>query len=91
MDQAQNNPLLSEREMMDDSMSSQEMMASAYNTCAGECASNQLRSTFLSILNDEHDIKAQLFDEMSARGWYQIKQAEQTEILKTKQKYSVSN
>lgn len=90
-DKTQNQPMLSEREMMDDSLASQKMMSGAYNTYAAECASTQLRNTFLSILNDEHDIGAKIFDEMSARGWYQIKQAEQTDVLKAKQKFSPSN
>ena len=33
------------RQMMDDSMSSQKLITSTYNTYANECASNQLRST----------------------------------------------
>ncbi len=86
----QNQLSLSEREMMDDSMSSQKLITSTYNTYANECASNQLRSTFLNILTEEHDIQAQIFDEMSARGWYQVKQADQTEIMQAKQKFTNS-
>ncbi|MGN1059066.1 MAG: spore coat protein [Clostridia bacterium] len=84
----QNNQTnMTEREMMEDSLNSQKLIASGYNTYANECASNQLRSTFLNILTEEHDLGAQIFDEMSARGWYQVKQAEQSDIMKAKQKF----
>ncbi|MBE7049067.1 MAG: spore coat protein [Ruminococcaceae bacterium] len=78
---------MSEREMLEDGLGSQKQIASSYNTYADECVSNQLRATFLNILAEEHDLSAQLFDDMSARGWYQIKQAEQSDITKAKQRF----
>ena len=87
-DKTPTTPTMSEREIMTDSLLGQKMMTAAYNTYAGECSSTQLRNAFLSILNDEHDIRAQIFDEMSSRGWKQPKQAEQTEILKAKQRFT---
>ncbi len=78
---------MTEKEMMEDGLSSQKLISSSYNTYANECASNQLRSTFLNILTEEQDLGAQIFEEMSDRGWYQVKQAEQSDIIKTKQKF----
>ena len=83
-----NTTTMSEKEMMDDTLGSQKLITSSYNTFANECANNQLRSTFLNILTDEHDIQARIFDEMSARGWYQLKQADQNEIMQAKQKFT---
>ena len=81
---------MTEKEMMDDSIGSQKLITSSYNTFANECANNQLRSTFLNILTDEHDIQARIFDEMTSRGWYQLKQADQNEIMQAKQKYTAT-
>lgn len=78
---------LSEREMLTDSLSSQKHIASGYNTCAGECASKQLRAAFINILAEEQDLGAQIYEEMSARGWYQEKEANQSDVAKAKQKY----
>lgn len=78
---------MTEREMMEDGLASQKKITADYNTCAGECSDNQLRSAFLNILSEEQDLGAQIFDEMSARGWYQVQQAEQKDIVKAKQKF----
>lgn len=82
-----NKNQMSERDMMEDGLSSQKQISSNYNTCASECSDNQLRATFLNILKDEQDLGAQIFDEMSARGWYPVKQAQQSDITKAKEKF----
>ncbi len=79
--------VMTEREMMEDSLSSQKHIAAGYNTCAGECNSAQLRTAVLNILADEQELGSQIFDAMQARGWYQIKEAEQSDVSKTKQKF----
>lgn len=78
---------MTEREMMEDGLQSQKLIAADYNASAGECASSQLKNTFLNILTEEHDLAGKLFEEMSARGWYQVKAAEQSEIVKLKDKF----
>ena len=45
---------ISEKEILQDGMISQKHIAESYNTFAGECVNEQLRSTFLNILDDEH-------------------------------------
>ncbi|MBQ4517405.1 MAG: spore coat protein [Clostridia bacterium] len=79
---------LSEREMMEDGLNSQKQATAAYNTGAGECANAQLRSTFISILADEHELGAKIFDAMSQRGWYQPQEAEDSQIVSVKQKFT---
>ena len=82
---------MTEREMMEDGLNSQKQMSSSYNTYASECTGKQLRSAFLNILAEEQDIGAQIFEEMSARGWYQTQDAGQSEISKTKEKFLSTN
>jgi spore coat protein CotF len=74
-------------EMMNDSLSSQKLISSSYDTFANECATPNLRDEFLNILKDEHQIQAEIFTEMQKRGWYQIKPADQQMISQAKQKY----
>ena len=82
-----NQNKMAERDMMEDALHSQKQIASDYNTCASECSDKQLRASFLNILTDEQDLGAQIFDEMSARGWYQVKQAQQSDIAKAKERF----
>ena len=43
---------LGEKEILQDGMISQKHITESYNTFAGECVNDQLRSTFLNILDD---------------------------------------
>jgi len=80
--------ILSEKEMLSDCLISQKLITSSYNTFAGECTSEQLRNTFLNILDDEHKIQADLFSDMQSNGWYSVPIAEQQKVQQAKQKFS---
>ncbi|MDR0862427.1 MAG: spore coat protein [Oscillospiraceae bacterium] len=85
-DMTQATQLLTDRQILQDSLMSQKQMTGSYNTFAGECANPQLRSTMLNILTDEHTIQADIFCHMQSKGWYQVEQADQNKIQQTKQK-----
>lgn len=76
-----------DKAMMDDALASQKFITGTYNTFANECSNPQLLEQFMNILEDEHRIQHEVFDEMQKRGWYQIEQAEQDKINQAKQKY----
>ena len=80
--------ILGEREMLDDFLVGQKHITSNYNMYAGECVNEQLRNTFLNILDDEHKIQADIFSDMQTNGWYQVEQADQQKIQQAKQKLS---
>ena len=80
--------ILGEKEMLNDFLISQKQLTSTYNTYAGECVSEQLRNTFLNILDDEHKIQADLFCDMQSNGWYQVEQAEPQKVTQARQKLS---
>jgi Spore coat protein len=80
---------ISEKEILQDGMISQKHIAESYNTFAGECVNEQLRSTFLNILDDEHKIQADMFCSMQKNGWYPVENAPQQKIDQARQKYSV--
>jgi spore coat protein CotF len=78
--------ILTEQEILKDALICQKQMTSSYNTYAGECVSETLRNTMLNVLNEEHQIQAELFNELQSRGWYQPEQADQQKIVEAKQK-----
>jgi spore coat protein CotF len=79
---------MGEKEILNDCLTGQKQLTSAYNTFAGECVDPRLRSTFLDILEEEHCIQADLFDDMTAKGWYQTEPAEPGKVAQTRQKLS---
>lgn len=46
-----------------------------------------VRDSFLSLLDEEHLIQADVFDEMHKRGWYPTPAAEQQKIQQARQKF----
>lgn len=80
--------ILSEKEILVDSLISQKSLTSSYNTYAGECVNSQLRSTMLNILDDEHCIQAEIFSELQSNGWYKTEPADQNKVQQTRMKYS---
>ena len=86
--QGQNVNMLTEKEILQDCLSSQKFTTTNLNTFAGECVCEQLRSAFLNILDDEHRIQADIFNDMSSKGWYPTQPADQQQLQQVKQKYS---
>ncbi len=80
---------MGDKEITQDCLTSQKYSTSAYNTWAGECVNQSLRNEMLSLLQDEQNIQFTVFNEMSARGWYPVKMAEQQNIDELKQQYNV--
>jgi spore coat protein CotF len=78
---------LPEKDLMTDVLSSQKFITDTYNTFTNECATPDIRNGFMSILNEEHQIQAEVFDLMKQRGWYQTPAADQQKVDQTKQKY----
>lgn len=79
---------MGDKEIIQDGLISQKHITEAYNTFAGECVNPQLRGAFLSILNDEHAIQADMFSDMQSRGWYAVESAEQQKVVQARQKFS---
>lgn len=80
--------LMTEKDILQDCLSSQKMTTASYNTFAGECVCEQLRSAFLNILDDEHRIQADIFTDMNTNGWYPTTPADQQKLQQVKQKYN---
>ena len=79
--------LLTEKEILADCLSSQKHTTATFNTCAGECVNEQLRTTMLNILDDEHKIQTDIFTHMHAKGWYPVEPADQQKVQQARQKF----
>ena len=83
----QQTTTMGDMEIVNDSIASQKMISSSYDTFANECATPNLRDEFINILKDEHQIQAELFTEMQKRGWYQTQPADDQKVMQAKQKF----
>lgn len=79
---------MGDKEILQDGLISQKLISGSYNTFAGECVSEQLRTAFLNILDEEHRIQADMFSAMQSRGWYQVEPAPEQKIQAARQKFS---
>lgn len=87
MSGSQPTAAIPEKELMNDVLSSQKYLTDAYNAFTNECATPNVRDGFMKILNEEHQIQAEVFDTMKNHGWYQTPAAQQQKIQQAKQKY----
>jgi len=83
------NTMFSDKDRLQDALSSQKFITENYNTFTNECITPEVRGVFMSILKEEHDIQNEIFTEMQKRGWYQITPAEPQKIQQTKTKFGV--
>ena len=81
----------SDREMIGDILSTQKFITGGYNTSANEASEPAVKKAMMDILNDEHMIQHEVFEEMSVRGWYPTEAAPQDKIDKAKQNFSCCN
>ena len=79
---------MTDKEIMDDILSSQKHITGTYNEYSNECVNPQLRTDFLNILREEHNIQQAVFDQMKTRGWYAPASAEQQKVSAAYTKFS---
>lgn len=82
------NHTMQEKEIMTDLLCSQKFVTSLYNTFCNEAATPAVRSCLSSILQDEHRVQEEIFNEMSAKGYYKPEMAEETKLSAEKQKFA---
>jgi spore coat protein F len=82
-----NNSNFSEKEIMNDALTSEKQIITAYGTYLAESTCEGLRSELTKILNDKQKIQFQIFDAMRQKGWYDTKSADMNEVQTAAQKY----
>ncbi|MDD3278291.1 MAG: spore coat protein [Lachnospiraceae bacterium] len=82
-----NQTAYTEKEILGDALATAKFSTDNYNTFSNECAHENVRSTMMTILNEEHDIQDEIFHMMSSKGYYPTPAAEESKITETKQKH----
>jgi len=78
---------LTDKEIMEDMLSTQKSVTGMYNTFSNECTHQPLREDFLNILREEHNIQASVFTEMKNRGWYTPAPAQEQMVNQVRTKF----
>ncbi len=78
---------LTDREIMDDILTSQKHITGVYNSFSNECVNQKLQDDMLKILKEEHSIQFSVFSDMQKKGWYNPATAQTQMIDETKTKF----
>jgi len=78
---------LTEQEIMNDALSSEKQIISAYGTFLAESTCENLRSELTKIMNDKQQIQFEIFDTMKQKGWYNVKNANLNDVQTASQKF----
>ena len=84
------NVCWNEEQKLTDLLSTQKFLTGAYNSYYCEAATGAVKNCLASILQDEHRIQEEIFNEMNNRGWYPLEKAEEAKLNSTKQKFSAT-
>jgi len=83
-----NTQCYGEKEMLNDALISEKSITAEYNAYSNECANPKVRDVMIQLLNEEHEIQFDVFNEMHTRGFYPTPSAEEQMISQAKQKFS---
>ncbi|RJX17014.1 MAG: spore coat protein [Ammonifex sp.] len=69
---------LDDKDILTDCLADSKYYSHAYHFAALESSNDQIRNTFLRLMNDELSNAKMLFDAMHQRGWYPVDMARST-------------
>ncbi|MCD8217979.1 MAG: spore coat protein [Clostridiales bacterium] len=79
-----------DKEILSDGLSTEKATTEKFNSFANECVHDQVRTTMLHILEQEHSIQKDVFNMMHSRGFYETPAAESKKVKEAKQKFAES-
>ena len=82
---------LSETEILEDLLASQQQIAALYNSAAADCTTGTLKNDMLAILREEHNLHTTVLDELTARGRHKPSLAPQNKIDAVKREFEQQN
>ncbi len=82
------NVPFTDKEKLNDALSSQKQMTSDYNSFINESATPDVVSKVMQILTEEHQIQHDMWCEMNTRGWYPVEKADDNKLNTVKTKFS---
>ncbi len=80
--------IYTDKEVLGDALTAEKTSTNVYNTFSNECVHENVRNTFLKILEQEHEIQDDVFKIMHAKGLYPTPEAEDKKVEQAKQKYA---
>lgn len=81
------NAIFTEQEMMNDALSAEKQMITAYGTYLAEATCENLRSQLTKIITEKQQIQYQIFDAMKQKGWYNTKNSNMNDVQTAVQKF----
>lgn len=75
---------MNEKEMMQDLLTTEKQVISAYSTGITESSCPNLRNTLVNNFKSAQDIQYKVFDAMKQKGWYTSKDAPANEVQQLK-------
>ncbi|GGE07091.1 hypothetical protein GCM10011571_05400 [Marinithermofilum abyssi] len=81
-------PEMNDRDRINDMLSMEKYMTTAYNTAVNEMVDQQLYQTQMNILTELHQCQRDLFTLMQQKGWYKTDPADMKHVAETAQKFN---
>ena len=82
------NQSFQEEQRLTDLLCSEKFLSGVYNTYCNEAATSAVRECLLTLLQDEHRMQEEIFNQMKSKGYYQVEMAEETKVTSAKQKFA---
>ncbi len=79
---------MTDKDIANTMLNDYKLLASSLNTYITEAQNDTLRNDYIKILQDTYNVQNQIFDAMNKKGWYQVKQADMSEIAKAQNQYA---
>lgn len=77
-------PNLTEKELMQDVLTSEKQVISAYSTGITETSCQNLRNVLVDNFTKTQDVQYKVFDAMRQKGWYPTKDAPDADVQEIK-------
>ena len=80
---------MDDKSLMEDILQLEKGACDLYMHGTIEASTDNVHKAFCSALNEALSMQGSIYDEMSAKGWYPVEQAEQQKIDSVKQKFTL--
>lgn len=81
-------PAMKDQDIANSILSDYKLLCSSINTYITEAQNENLRNDYINVLQDMYNCQKQMFDTMSQKGWYQVQNADMSEIARAQQQYA---
>lgn len=79
---------LTEKELINDALSSEKQLLHVYSTYLGEATCPNLRNELTRIFNETQQMQFEMFKAMEQKGWYNTQNAELQQVQQAVDKFS---